>query len=340
MVLVLTVRRGPYEIAIACVHVEDSVLVAPAQGHQAATVDHDFGSGVVEHLGRLGHFDGDRVGAAIECDDSALCDCRNDRCGGAACRCSVTDDDVRVGDTLGACSRRNRSVAVGIAGRGPGARWWRHRRQAQSPGEKRGHLFTQDVAVGAVSVVEWWVASLGDTGSGEPVDCVFEDSGGVEEGSFGCGRQVESSVEEGGHLAPGYGSIRTEEVVEWWVASLGDTGSGEPVDCVLEDSGGVEEGGFGCGRQVESSVEEGGHLAPGYGSIRTEEVVEWWVASLGDTGSGYRFDRALVRAVVIIQKRAAGRKLVGARTGRSEEDQLQRRMRQMRCVCGSSPSRG
>ena len=50
MVLVLAVTRGPYLDRVAGVHVENPVGVSSAQSYETTAIDHDVGSGVVEHL--------------------------------------------------------------------------------------------------------------------------------------------------------------------------------------------------------------------------------------------------------------------------------------------------
>ena len=70
-VLVLAVRRRPDLRRVARVHVEDATLAGPAERHPAAAVEHDDG-GSVDHLGGVGHDDGDRVRPAVEGDDPAV----------------------------------------------------------------------------------------------------------------------------------------------------------------------------------------------------------------------------------------------------------------------------
>src|SRR5690606_41721253 len=53
------------------------------------------------------------------------------------------------------------------------------------------------------------------------------------EGS-GTSRQSQGADQEGGHLAPGDGIVRTEPVVGWWVAAAGDVGCGEAGDVAFE----------------------------------------------------------------------------------------------------------
>ena len=181
--------------------------------------------------------------------------------------------------------------------------------QGRYPGEEGGYLGSGDGLVGAVAVVVGWVAALGYSCLGEPVDVLFVGGSVVvaEVVAFRL-RQFQCSGEEGGYLGSGDGLVGAVAVVVGWVAALGYSCLGEPVD-VLFVGGSVvvaEVVAFRL-RQFQCSGEEGGYLGSGDGLVGAVAVVVGWVAALGYSCLGEPVDVLFVGGSVVVAEVVAFR---------------------------------
>ena len=108
--------------------------------------------------------------------------------------------------------------------------------------------------------------------------------------------------EEYRHLASGDLVLWAEVVVRWRVAPDGDARFGQSIDVVFVDGIIVvrEPIEYGCLGYVESPDQEGGHFPTAHCSLWAEMIVGRWVASHGDSESGYSVDCSFEDAVVVV----------------------------------------
>ena len=124
VVLVVAVRSCPPLSLVAGVHVEDAMFPSTAQHDLTATVDDDLGPGVVDDLGCRRHFDNDRIGPAIEGDDSAFGNRAHDCVGCAARGAAAPDHVARLAGVFrkGIGRDRGRAGVLGVSRGRPGGR--------------------------------------------------------------------------------------------------------------------------------------------------------------------------------------------------------------------------
>ncbi len=135
--LVLAVRRGPHQVLVAGVHVQDPPDTTAVQRHEAPAVD-DHVRAVVVDLGGGLHRDGHRLGAALEPDDAATGDRRHDPGRGTARRCAVADRP----DPGGRC--RPPAPQMGPERARPGCPPRRRVRRRPATGARRGRSASGD----------------------------------------------------------------------------------------------------------------------------------------------------------------------------------------------------